>query len=626
MRNRLLWPFATLAFAAASFLFAWLWRSSEPESQVSAAPPVTSAAEQAEPTQKPVKIEHRSPVDLALFKTEDWLATANETSGTVSLLDKKSGEVLDEIYCGEHPVAITLAPSEKYLLVSTRDDGNITWLEVQNKQLQKVATLHVGYHPHDIAFMPDESKAYVGLVATAEIAEIDLATKEVARRIEVGPWPRYLTVSPDGTRLAIGCSGSNEIAVVDTATGERLYEEPLSGGINIGHMTASADNKYAYFPWMIYRSNPIDVRNIRLGWVLASRIGRVRLDGPSYREAISLDVPGLAVADPHGIAINDKQTRLVVAASGTQELLVYRLQDLPFVGAGGPGDLIDQKLLQDKDLFYRIPLDGRPMGVTLDPDNRTAYVVNYFQDAVQVVDIEDRRVKETFKLGETAEPSLARQGAEVFYDGKHSLDQWYSCHTCHYNGGVNSKAMDTWNDGSPLTSKTVLPLYYVHDTAPWTWHGWQTDLKDAMAKSFTTTMQGKGVSPEQTEAIMAFFAEMKPAVNPFLQADGSLSPAAERGKKIFASAKANCMQCHTGPYFTDGEIHDVGLNSDRDKYEGYNTPSLLGCYAKVRYLHDGRAKSLEKVLTGPHAPSKVSGTEDFTAEELSDLIAYLRSL
>ncbi len=70
------------------------------------------------------------------------------------------------------------------------------------------------------------------------------------------------------------------------------------------------------------------------GWVLASRIARVRLDGSADREAISLDVPGLAIADPHGLAITENEKRLVVTASGTHELLVYRLQDLPFEGAG----------------------------------------------------------------------------------------------------------------------------------------------------------------------------------------------------------------------------------------------------------------------------------------------------
>jgi YVTN family beta-propeller protein len=391
-------------------------------------------------------------------------------------------------------------------------------------------------------------------------------------------------------------------------------------------MTTSADGKYAYFPWMIYRSNPINERNIRLGWVLASRIGRVRLDGASYREAISLDVPGLAMSDPHGIAINADQTRLVVAASGTHELLVYRLADLPFVGIGGPGDLIDQKLLRDRDLFYRIPLGGRPMGVSFAPDGKTAYVANYLQDAVQVVDVEAREVKRSIELGGPRELSLEREGAEIFYDGKQSLDQWYSCHSCHYNGGGSPKSMDTWNDGTPKTAKTVPLLYNVLQTQPWTWHGWQKSLPESLDNSFTVTMLGPGITPHQKKAVLAFFAELAPPPNPHLQADGSLSAAAERGKKIFAGAQANCTQCHSGEFFTDGEIHDVGLGSDKDHYRGFNTPSLLNCYAKVRYLHDGRARTLEDVLSKHHAPSKVSGTKDLSAEQLSDLVAYLKSL
>ena len=61
-------------------------------------------------------------------------------------------------------------------------------------------------------------------------------------------------------------------------------------GLNLGHMQASADGKYVYFPWMNYRHRPITAGNIRQGWVLASRIARVRLDGPARREAIALTI------------------------------------------------------------------------------------------------------------------------------------------------------------------------------------------------------------------------------------------------------------------------------------------------------------------------------------------------
>ena len=81
-----------------------------------------------------------------------------------------------------------------------------------------------------------------------------------------------------------------------------------------------------------------------------------------------------------------------------------------------------------------------------------------------------------------------------------------------------------------------------------------------------------------------------------------------------------------GRHFTDGEIHDIGLNGRNDAYRGFNTPSLVGVYQKVKLLHDGRAETLEQVLTGDHSPEKVAGQRKLTDTELADLIAYLKSL
>ncbi len=70
----------------------------------------------------------------------------------------------------------------------------------------------------------------------------------------------------------------------------------------------------------------------------------------------------------------------------------------------------------------------------------------------------------------------------------------------------------------------------------------------------------------------------------------------------------------------------MGLGSEYDVYDGYNTPSLLGVGNRVRYLHHGRADSLDDLLTDLHNPAKVSGTRELTPEERADLIEYLRSL
>ncbi|MBC7817570.1 MAG: c-type cytochrome [Planctomycetaceae bacterium] len=253
-------------------------------------------------------------------------------------------------------------------------------------------------------------------------------------------------------------------------------------------------------------------------------------------------------------------------------------------------------------------------------------VANYLCNAIQVVDLSDRKVVRTLPLGGPAEPTLARRGEAIFYDARRSLDQWYSCHTCHYDGGTTSVTTDTTNDGTNFTFKTVLPLHHLADTGPWTWHGWQTDLQAAMKKSLTETMLGPQPSDDDGKAILAYLQTLEAAPNPFRSANSRASAAMERGKLLFESSRTGCASCHSGPYFTDGQIHDVGLGSPRDRYSGFNTPSLRGVYARVKLLHDGRVDSLADLLTGPHAPEKVAGSGKLTADEVDDLVAYLKSL
>src|SRR2546423_11011523 len=111
---------------------------------------------------------------------------------------------------------------------------------------------------------------------------------------------------------------------------------------------------------MAYGTNPTAAGTSRFGWALASRIARVRLDGPARREAMSLDPQGKAIADVDGLALTSDESRLVVSAAGTHELLVYRTDSLPLKDYGGT-DHIDPQLLKDADRFYRIELGHPPM-------------------------------------------------------------------------------------------------------------------------------------------------------------------------------------------------------------------------------------------------------------------------
>jgi YVTN family beta-propeller protein len=296
-------------------------------------------------------------------------------------------------------------------------------------------------------------------------------------------------------------------------------------------------------------------------------------------------------------------------------------------------DLLSPELLKKDGRFRRVDLGGRPTELAFAPEGSTLYVANYLADAVQVVDAESATLLKTIPLGGPKTLSLARRGEIVFHDARHSFNQWYSCNTCHSDGHTNGLDFDTLNDGRQDLSafhtrsrKKVPTLRRVTKTKPWTWHGWQSDLNDAMVESFTKSMQGPKPKADDVTALVAYLDTLDFPKNPYRDPAGSLSAAATRGREVFRSPKAACNTCHGGQELTDGKIHSVGLEERDDAYKGYNPPSLRGVYDKDPYLHDGRAKSLRDALAGPHAADSVTGLGELSKAELDDLIEYLRSL
>jgi DNA-binding beta-propeller fold protein YncE len=565
--------------------------------------------------------EDHSPVDLLLTRDEQHLLAINQHSDSLTLVRLSDGSVVCDVPCGKQPAGLAVTPDGQQVLVSSSFSGELQVFRRQGETLEKASELMLGDEPRGIAVSPDGALAYVALTAGRSVAVVRLADCSLVEKIEVGNWPRYLALTPDGARLAVGVSGDGGVAVVDTAKRSLLWTTKFMG-LNIGQMQFDRAGDVVYFPWMYYADRPISTHNIREGWVLGNRLGRLNVNGDeTRREAIALDPRGRGAADPHGVAISPDEKWICVTASGSGELLIFRLPGLP-LRSDGPGDHMDPAIATGLDTLFRVDLKGRPLAVRIDAAGERAFVANYALNAVQVVDLKERKLARTISLGSAASPSLVRRGELIFYDGARSVDKWYSCHSCHYEGDTNAVTMDTNNDGSSGTYKTVLSLRNVARTGPWFWHGWQSDLHAAVSKSMVDTMQGPEPTSEDVDALVAFLGTLE---QPKL-ARADDAPSIERGKAVFASEAAACAACHSGEYLTDGEIHDVGLGTSYDVYQGYNTPTLLGVKRKSRLLHSGKAQTLEDLLTGLHSPKKVSDTRELEPQEVADLAAYLRSL
>jgi mono/diheme cytochrome c family protein len=110
--------------------------------------------------------------------------------------------------------------------------------------------------------------------------------------------------------------------------------------------------------------------------------------------------------------------------------------------------------------------------------------------------------------------------------------------------------------------------------------------------------------------------------------EGSFDPeAASRGEQLFAG-EARCASCHSGPRFTNGNLHDpeeTGMDpthAERSTTKRYRATPLRSLWQHAPYFHDGSAATLADVVD--HYDSVLA--LGLSADQKADLVAYLRSL
>jgi len=576
---------------------------------------------------------HRSPIALAIAGDGTRLLVANQTAGTVSLVDLKGARVLHELKTGDKPAGVALSRDGHRGVVTHWYGYDLALLEVKDDKITLTGRVEVGPEPRGVAMTADGKVAFVAVGVSNEVVRVDCNARKVSGRLGVGREPRGIALSPDESWLLVGNARSESVSVVDARALRVVQTTPIDGE-NLRQVAISPDGKMGYVANMRNRRFPTTKNNIDLGWVLGQRLTRVPLGGPTSYATLSLDTQGKAASDAHGVAVSRDQKYVAVSCGGTHEVMIFQtdLKPLPW-RPDGSRDLIAPELLRKDGRHRRVIVGGRPTELVFGPDSESLYVANYLADAVQVVDAKSAKLVKTIPLGSPKTLSPARLGEIVFHDAAHSFNQWYSCNTCHTDGHTSGMDFDTLNDGRQdlstfhLRSRKKVPtLRRVTKTQPWTWHGWQKSLEDSVFESFTKSMQGPKPKPQDIKDLIAYLDTLDYPRNPFRNADNGLTAAAERGREVYRTAKAACNTCHGGPELTDGKIHEVGLEEPDDAYRGYNPPSLRGLYDKDPYLHDGRAKSLREALAGPHNAENVTASGELSAQELDDLIAYLKSL
>lgn len=228
---------------------------------------------------------------------------------------------------------------------------------------------------------------------------------------------------------------------------------------------------------------------------------------------------------------------------------------------------------------------------------------------------------------------LVAQGKQLFESTKIAR-KGESCATCHVNGGGVNQTVGIIHhptkDGDFTGNRTVIPLWGVAHTAPYTWHGGAATLQTQVTNTIKNFFNQPSPAPKDVAALTAYLSSLEPPRTDF--DNGTMSALALQGEALFRG-KAGCAGCHSGPLFTDNRIHDIGVPKapgDTDPGAanppgGFNTPMLRDVKNRQRFMHNGAFSSLQDVLSFYNG-NKLAGVPSLGGPERDALVAYLESL
>jgi YVTN family beta-propeller protein len=327
---------------------------------------------------------------LAIASSTVTEACAQESSAGISATRLPKNKVIATVTVGSAPQGIVVTPNTDFVYVA--NGGSISISEIDTKTNTVAANIPLSYSPGALAIKPDGSTLYVANYYASSVSVIDTATNAVTATLTLTEGPTYLAMSPDGTQVYVLCNyqeGSGIVSIIDTAT-----NQVLTTTINIGGFPQSlvftADGNYAYEVNDPASSvTVIDTATQSISSTLRTR---------------QLHAGGLALL-PNGkklFVTGDSSYVDVLNTSGTGKKKITLPQSsgfntpaltpsglylyLPiFIGGSNSVLMIDTKTNQVAG--SSITVGTQPYSIAISPNAKRAYVSNYADGTVSVIDI-----------------------------------------------------------------------------------------------------------------------------------------------------------------------------------------------------------------------------------------------
>ena len=188
-----------------------------------------------------------------------------------------------------------------------------------------------------------------------------------------------------------------------------------------------------------------------------------------------------------------------------------------------------------------------------------------------------------------------------------------ACASCHPEGRDDGL---TWTFDQLGKRRTQSVAGHILERAPYHWDGSMTDLPTLMTAVFTTRMEGPPITHSQEVSLGPWLERIQPPAPPPVTDPAAVA----RGEALFESPVTQCTTCHNGPILTNKTKVNVGTG------ELLEVPSLVGVGARPPFLHDGCAATLADRFGTCGGGDLHGHTSQLSAQDVSDLVAYLETL
>ena len=594
-----------------------------------------------------------SPAALAITADSQWLFIACATAAQVAAFDTTSTQVAWRIPVPAAPLGLTLSKGGARLFVACAEpESTICMVDIaRRKIMRRISAGHTAMAP---VLNPDEKRLYVCNRFNNNVSVIDLVTGRELKRVAVEREPVAAALTPDGKYLVVAnhlhAESANRlhiaaaVSIIDTASLTVRKNIPLALGASLLKGVAVSPNGRFAAVTHVRSTYWLSTTGVELGHMNASALSVLDLERLEVLGMVFLDQTTRGGANPWGVVWTPDGGTIIVAHAGAHDLSLIDAPLIadpasfssPRIGAYAPTERGMAPVPRQRPVRMRqrlaVPGNG-PRSLAL--AGSQLYVANYFSDNLCRIDLSAPLLKaEPLSLGAVREPSREREGERWFNDAQLCFQGWQSCASCHdADGRMDALNWDLLNDGV-ANPKNTRNLVWAHQAGPAMALGVRTNAEAAVRAGIHHILFSE--QPEEVPAgIDLFLKSLRPVPSPHL-VKGGLSAAAERGRKLFTSARTGCAVCHPAPLFTDMLGYDVGTAATYDSLYGqsgadqpaarFYSPALVELWRTAPYLHDGSAMTLQEVLTTHNRNDRHGHTSQLTAQEIDDLTQYLLSL